>query len=353
MKRNLTRLLVALLCVAMLIPLAACSGKTTSDDADASASGDTTADDSASGEPMKVVFGEAGWDSMKFHNAVAMFIAETAYNIEPEEISGSTAITYSAVMEGSIQVYMETWTDLLPTYYDDLDAGKIVELSVNFDDNAQGFYVPRYVIEGDAERGIEASAPDLKTVQDLAKYSDVFKDPEDTSKGRLYGAISSWAVDEIMRAKYVYYGLDEMYNYADPGSDAALSAAISAAYEKGEPICAFYWEPTWITGKYDLVLLEDAPYDEAVYAEGACQFPSMKVNVCVNPDFYSAAPEYCEFLSHYSTSSALTAEALSYMQDYDASYVETAKWFLTQHDDLVTQWLPADKAELVRTALSA
>ncbi len=37
-------------------------------------------------EPIKAVFGDAGWDSIRFHNAVAAYIGEAAYNIEAEEI---------------------------------------------------------------------------------------------------------------------------------------------------------------------------------------------------------------------------------------------------------------------------
>jgi len=301
----------------------------------------------------KAVFGDAGWDSFRFHNAVAMFIGETAYNLDTEEVSGTTALTYSAFLTGEISVYMETWSNLLPTYADDIAAGGIKELSINFDDNRQGIYVPRYVIEGDAERGIEAVAPDLKTVADLARYADVFTDPDDSSKGRLYGAISGWEIDAVIRSKFAFYGLDKFYNYVDPGSDSALAASISSAYEKGEPIVAYYWEPTWITGKYDLVLLEDAPYEESLYTQGACAFPSAVVTVSVSSDFYKAAPEYCEFLSKYETSSALTAEALSYIQENKASYADAAKWFLVNHDELITKWLPEDKAALVRDALKA
>ena len=302
---------------------------------------------------LQVTFGEAGWDSMKFHNAVAMYIAEIAYGIETHEMSGTTAVTYSALLSGDIQVYMEMWTDNIATYDDDIAAEKIRALSLNYGDNVQGLYVPRYVIEGDADRGIEAIAPDLKTVEDLKKYNDVFPDPENTSKGRIYGAISGWEADEILRNKYTYYGLDEYYNYMDPGSDAALSAAISSAYDRGEPIVAYYWEPAWITGKYDLVLLEDAPYDENIYHTGQCAYPSVSVTVCVNSNFYQTAPEFCAFLGNYETSSALTSEALSYMQDTGATSEETAKWFLTTYDELLDQWLPADKAELVRMSLTS
>lgn len=299
-----------------------------------------------------VVFGDAGWDSMKFHNAVAMYIADVAYDIESEETSGSTAVTYGALKTGDIQVYMETWTDNIVTYTEDVEAGTVTELGVNYDDNIQGIYVPRYVIEGDAERGIEPVAPDLKSVEDLKNYSDIFFDPEDTSKGRIYGAISGWAIDEVMRKKVEFYGLDEFYNYMDPGSDAALSAAISGAYEKGEPIVAYYWEPTWLTGKYDLVLLEDAVYDPDLFLEGQTACPSVRLTVSVNPDFQEEYPEFCDFLSKYSTSSDMTSKALAYIDDNDAEYVEAAEWFLVEHDNLIDQWLPEDKAELVRESLT-
>jgi len=330
-------------CMLAAVLLASCSG--------ASSGASAAPSDTGAGEPIQVVFGDAGWDSMRFHNAVAALIGEAAYHIEASEISGSTAITYTGLKGGDIQVYMETWTEGLPTYDDDIAAGSIKELSVNYDDNAQGLYVPRYVIEGDASRGIEPIAPDLKTVKDLSKYADLFPDPDDNSKGRIYGAISGWEVDKILRLKYEAYGLDDTYNYMDPGSDAALAASISAACEKGEPIVAYYWEPTWITGKYDLVLLQDEPYDKTLYDEGKCEYPSMRVTVCVNADFYDAAPDFCAFLSQYETSSALTAEALYYIQESGASYEDAAAWFLRQHDELLTEWLPDDKAELVRAAL--
>lgn len=304
-------------------------------------------------EPVKVTFGDAGWDSMKFHNAVAMLIAESAYNMETEQMSGTTAITYGGLKNGDVQVYMETWQDNITTYKDDVANGSVIELGVNYADNAQGIYVPRYVIEGDPDRGIEPLAPDLKSVADLANYADVFADPDDPGMGRIYGAISGWSVDEIMRNKVKFYGLDAMYNYMDPGSDPALAAAISAAYEKGEPIVTYYWEPAWITGKYDLVLLEDAPYDPDKYQAGECACPAVQLTVCVNPEFKKNNPEYCEFLSKYQTSSALTSEALSYIQENDAEYADAAKWFLTQHDDLLSQWLPTDKADMVRKALKS
>lgn len=307
----------------------------------------------ASAEPKtNIVFAEVGWDSIRFHNAVAGVVAESVFGYTWEEISGSTPITQEALMAGDIDAHMEVWTDNLANYVPDLEAGKFVELGVNFDDNAQGLYVPRYVIEGDAERGIEASAPDLKTVQDLKDYASLFPDPEDPGMGRIFGGVPGWEVTEILEKKVEAYGLSEMYNYVLPGSDAAMSAAIVSAWDRGEPIVAYYWEPTWLMGMYDFVRLEDTPYDEGTYMDGLSDFPSVRVTICASNDFYASNPEYCAFLANYHTSSALTSEALAYMQETGSDYVETAEWFLREYDELIDQWLDADQAALLRAAIA-
>ena len=303
-------------------------------------------------DEVTLKFSDIGWDSIKFHNAVAMFIAEHAYDYKTEEITTTTPLATQALKENDLDIVMEMWTDNIASYPDDISSGAYIEAGTNFDDNMQGFYVPRYVIEGDESRGIEATAPDLKTVADLANYKDVFVDEEDTSKGRIYGAISGWAIDGIMHNKYIYYGLDTDFNYFQPGSNAALDAAFVSAYEKGEPIVGYYWEPTWITGKYDLILLEDAPYDPDLFEEGQTACPSVNVTICLSNGMTEKVPDFADFLKKYHTSSALTAEALAYMQEEEASHEDTAKWFLSSHDELLTEWLPSDKAELVRKALN-
>ena len=153
-------------------------------------------------------FADVGWDSILFHNAVAGTVAEVVFGYQWTEVSGSTPITLEAVKAGEIDIHMEMWTDNLPTYQSDLSAGHFKEVSLNFYDNAQGLYVPRYVIEGDPERGIEPIAPDLKTVADLKNYASLFRDPEDPSKGIIYGGIAGWEITEIIYKKYLHYGID-------------------------------------------------------------------------------------------------------------------------------------------------
>ncbi|WP_373077059.1 ABC transporter substrate-binding protein [Fusobacterium varium] len=295
-------------------------------------------------DKKEVRFADAGWDSNKVHNAVAGFIIENAFGYTWSEVPGSTPILHEAIKSGEIDVHMEEWTDNIPSYYPDLKSGLFQELGTNFDDNRQGIYVPKYVIE--------TMAPDLKSVKDLPKYKELFKDSENPEKGRIYGAIPGWEIDNIMYKKYEAYGLDKDFVYFRPGSDAALSAAFTAAYEKKEPIVGYYWEPTWLLGKYDFVLLEDEPYDAEKYFEGKTACPSVKVTIGASNKFKEKAPEIAAFLSKYHTSSKLTSEALAHMQETGDNYNATAKWLLKNNDNLIDQWLDADKAAAVRKALN-
>lgn len=307
----------------------------------------------ATDDKPTLVLGDAGWDSMRFHNDVARIIIEKGYGYKTDIKMGSTPITFTGLRQGDIDIYMEAWSDNISEYPEALEKGDILELSLNFGDNRQGLYVPRYVIEGDSEKGIEALAPDLKSIYDLPKYWKLFKDPEDETKGRIYGAIPGWLVSEQLAEKVKNYGLNENYNLFRPGSDTALSSSIVKAIEEGKPWLGYYWEPTWVIGKYDMVLLEEPSFDINKWKEGdyKCAFPSCQVTVCVNKDMLEKAPDVVEFLKKYETSSELTSEALAYMQDNNASTEDTAKWFLKNNKDMWNEWVPEDVVKSVEAFL--
>lgn len=294
----------------------------------------------SSDEKPIIRFADVGWDSVRFHNAVAGLVAERFFNFDVRELSSTSVIAHEALVRGELDVVMEEWTANLPTYQEDVQGGKLKELGVNFEDNKQGFYVPRYVIEGDAERGLKPLAPGLKSVKDLARYPQLFPDQERKGRSVIYGGIPGWAITEIMRSKVNYYGLDKWFNYVEPGTDAALSTIIVSAMDRGVPVVAYYWTPTWLMGKYDLVLLEDEPFSAALWEQGGCACPSVKVTVCASNDFAGRYPEFCGFLSRYHTTSDLISEALAYMQETGADSRTTAEWFLERHDELLQEWLP-------------
>src|SRR5699024_983735 len=133
--------------------------------------------------------------------------------------------------------------------------------------NDHGLYVPSYVVEVDPERDIAHLAPILITVEDSKKYPEVGEDPEALGKGRVINAPSVWELEENITEKFDTYGLNETLNNFSPGSDAAIVASLVDAYNKGEGWVGYYWAPTAVTAKYDLILLEEEPFDEEVWDE--------------------------------------------------------------------------------------
>ncbi|MDD3230099.1 MAG: ABC transporter substrate-binding protein [Oscillospiraceae bacterium] len=294
-------------------------------------------------EKTTISFADVGWDSIKLNNALAGLVAEEVFGYTWQETPGSTPISHEALIKGEVDIHMEEWTNNIPSYAPDLEEEKFTELGINFDDNYQGFYIPQYIAD---------QYPELKTVQDLAEYAELFPDPEDSAKGIIYGGVTGWEITEIMAKKVELYGLDAYYNYFESGSDAILSAAMTSAWDKQEPIVAYYWEPTWLLGRYDFVLLEDEAYNAEKYQTGYGACPPVTVTVAVSNDFAESNPVYCEFLSKFKMTSAIISEALAYMNETGADYEKAAKWLLSEaHPELIGQWLDTEQAAILEKAL--
>lgn len=299
-----------------------------------------------------LVLADSGWDSQRLHVAMAQLIIENAYDgYKIKKSTASTPMNWQALLAGDVDLDMETWASNIVTFDKDLKNGDAVEIGVSTPDSAQGLYVPRYVIEGDAKRGIKPMAPNLKTVKDLAKYPKVFPDDEDKSKGRIYGSTPGWMADEILHKKYELYGLDKNYNYVRLGSDSTLFASLVSAYNLGEAWVGYCFEPTVVSGKLDIVKLEDEPYESELFHKGGTEFNPEKLRIMGSRYLAKKAPDLIGFLKKYRLDSAMVAKGLAYIDEKKTTHEETAKWMLKTHPKLLSEWLPKDKADKVRAIL--
>lgn len=271
---------------------------------------------SPSEDKVIIKFTNNSVDSQMIHNEIARLIVENAFEGYKVEYSiASSTMNLEAMIRGDVDVDLESWTDNIASYKKDIANGDIIEVGNLVPDSAQGFYVPRYIIEGDAERGIKALAPDLKHVRDLIKYPDVFASPEAEGKGRIYGGIPGWMIDEVMHKKYVHYGLDENYEYTRLGSEAAMYAALDSAYNKGEGWVGYSFEPSIVSGKFDLVLLEDDPFEESLLMLGECEIPKQELKTVTSNKFAERAPDLIPFFEKYKTGHDSIAAALVYLSE--------------------------------------
>lgn len=336
--------------VALLAVVAACG----SDDED---NGGSDTGNGGSSWDKPIVFGDFNWDSAIFHNRVAQFIVENGYGYETDTLAATTPPMLEGLKNGDVHAVTEMWVDNMPeSYHQDVEDGLYVDLGQNYEESIQGWFIPTYVIEGDEERGIEPMAPDLRHVDDLGDYADIFEDPEDSSKGRLYHGVTGWEATEISMAKLESYGLDDAFNGFLPGSEAALFTSVQTAYQRGEAWIGYLWAPSWVFAQLDLTQIEEPEYTDECWENildggDACAFPSVQVHIVLNPEFAEAAPEVAEFLENYTSTMDKTSEALLYIADTDSTPAEAAIWWLQEYEDEWSAWVPDDVADSVREAL--
>jgi glycine betaine/proline transport system substrate-binding protein len=97
-----------------------------------------------------IVFGDVSWDSVQVHNRIVAFIIENGLSgYKAEYIPGDTMPIINGVIQGDVDVDMESWHSNVPEIYKKgIDSGDLVDLGKNMPDAPQGWWVPRYLVEG-------------------------------------------------------------------------------------------------------------------------------------------------------------------------------------------------------------
>jgi len=308
----------------------------------------------------KIVFAGLDWDSNAFHTAVAQRILRDGYGCQVDAIPGSTIPLINGMARGDIHIIMEVWkSNQPPSWTDGVASGKLVEVGVNFPDAVQGWFVPRYLVEG-----TNAPARGLKSVADLPKFKSLFADPEEPAKGRFLNCPAGWQCEVFNSKKLAAYGLNDSFVNFRPGTGAALDAAVSSAVKRKRPVLFYYWGPTWLLGQLgsQLVMLQEPAYDAAVWqalsdaktpadVKAATAYPTVQVLIGARKDFLDQAPAIHQFLRRYRTSGQMVSEALAYMQDTKGSADDAARQFLKTRQDVWRAWVSAEVAAGVMAKL--
>ena len=282
-------------------------------------------------------------DSWNLIRTLTQKIVVEELGYEVEDVSpGGTSPMWLSVANGDIDVSVEIWTGN-PTsfaHYEDLvldkkQIEKVTELGYT---GHNKIAVPTYVIEGDADRGIEAAAPDLKTWADLDKYKDVFSIVETAPKGRFLGAVVTWGGWDD---RFAGYGVDYEVQFA--GSEAAMIAELDAAYNKGEPIFFYGYTPHWIWGKYDLTEIEQPAWTEECHrapADGPCGQPIQNLFTIVHAGFGNEFPEVYQFLKNVNNFTDADMGGMMLAVNAGSSYDEAVQRWMDRNQEKWQAWIP-------------
>lgn len=298
------------------------------------------------------------WQSAELAAAVDQFILNNGFGCNAEIIQGDTVPTITSMVEkGEPQIAPEGWIDLVPEVVQaGLAEGKIVGASKILSDGAvQGWWIPKYIADAN---------PDIKTIDDLMKHPELFPDPEDASKGAVHNGPQGWGGTVVTSQLYKAFGGEAAgFTLVDTGSAAGLDGSIARAYERQEGWVGYYWAPTALLGKYEMVKLDhgvalDAAEWKACTSNADCaepkknDWPKDTVQTIVAKEFADSAPaEVMDYLNKRAWTNATVNGVMSWMTDNQATGEDGAKHFLQENEAVWQDWVSPEVAEKIKAAL--
>ncbi|QXH33724.1 ABC transporter substrate-binding protein [Pseudomonas muyukensis] len=323
--------------------------------------GMASTDSAAAAEPNATLhFGAITWESGALTTEILRLIVEHGYGFSTDTLPGSTVSMEVALARNDLQVIAEEWAGRSPAWVKAEQAGQVFALGDTVKNAEEGWWVPAYVIKGDPARNLKPLAPDLRSVDDLKRYPEVFKDPEAPGKGRFLNSPSGWTSETVNSQKLKAYGLDGLYNNFRSGSGAALDAEITSAIRRGQPVLFYYWSPTPLMGRYQLVRLEEPPFDAAAWAtlsdaanpqpQGSRSLPA-KLSIGVSKAFRDNYPQLVAVFEKVDLPIATLNKALAHMNETRQKPREAAIAFLRDNPQVWKAWLPAENAAKVEAGL--
>ena len=313
------------------------------------------AGDATCGTDRTIDIAEMTWPSAAALAHIHATILSSGFGCNVEIVTGDTVPTSTSMLtRGTPAIAPELWTSTVQdAWQKGMADGAVAQLGDAITDGTvEGWFIPRYVQEAN---------PELTSADAVLARPDLFADPEDSSKGRLYSCPPGWACELSTTALFEAYDMDETWNLFSPGSGGALDASIARAFTREEPILFYYWGPSAILGKYDAVQLdlgEALPEAYACNTDPECTDPAVKTAYPSSPAVVGAAawvqeeaPVIAGYFAKVGLTNAEISELLVYGDENQADAAATAENFLRTKQDVWGAWVPADVAEKVLASL--
>jgi len=306
------------------------------------------------GTDDEITIAEMTWLSASTLAHVAQKILADGYGCNAKVVPGDTVPTATSMLtKGQPDIAPELWVSTAQSIWDQMiEKGNVYKAGDIFANGGEeGWWIPDYVAEEN---------PEIKSITDLKDNAKVFADISNPDMGRLYGCPPGWGCEIITNNLFEALGLGETFELFSPGSGENLKASFARQVTRKKPIVGYYWGPTAVIGKYNLVRLDMPEYDAAKFkclTDKNCEDPQVtgwavgEVAVAATTDLKDKAPNVADFLSKMQVPNDKISAVLAWGDDNSASPDEVAEYFLKNDEDVWTAWVPDDVAEKVKASL--
>ena len=318
----------------------------------------TLGSDGADAACGDVTVAEMNWASAEVIANLDKMILETGFGCSVELVPGDTVPTGTSMIEkGKPDVMPELWAN---SFVDAVAKGveeKRLRIAVNAlaDGGEEGFWVPKYMVDKN---------PDLATLEGVIANKHLFPHPEEDGKAALIGCPAGWSCQFSTNHLFIALDLESKgFELVDPGSSAGLDGSITRAYERGQGWFGYYWAPTAILGKYEMVKVDLGAEVDLEYFQNCIQtpecadpkpssFPPSEVKTLTTESFATREPAAYAYMTKRSLTNSVLNKVLAWKEDEQADGETTAIYFLQNFEDLWSSWLNPDQAAKVKAAVA-
>ncbi|MCK0168296.1 ABC transporter substrate-binding protein [Jannaschia sp. S6380] len=289
----------------------------------------------------EVVLAEMNWASASIITKITEFLMTQGYGCDVQLVPSATVSAVTSLAENNQpDIVPELWVNSAPLYNELEAEGKVITAANVFSDGGtENWWVPDYLVE---------AHPELATIE------GVLANPELVG-GQFHNCPEGWgcrtANDNLIQAfDFDGRGMD-VFNH---GSGETLAATMAAAYEAREPFFGYYYGPTAILGRYNMVAVDMGPYDAEIHAcnqtekcetPGISSYPAAPVLTVVTSDFAERNPDIFDLVSKITFTSADLSTLLAWQDDNSASAEEAAVHYLSQNTETWKNWVNEAAAE--------
>ncbi len=267
-------------------------------------SGCSNTGSTANGETITI--GYVSWaECVAVSNIWENVLEEQGYDVELTQLD--VAPLFVGMSQGSVDIFLDSWLPTTHSNYWEEYQDVLYDAGVWYEEPAKlGIVVPQYV-----------------TIDSLEEFDSVSEKFDNQIIGIEPGASMMKTTEQLIEA----YGMDD--TTLVQGSEAAMLAALSKAYEKNEWIAVTGWSPHWMFASYDLKYLEDP---KASYGE------EEQLHTLMNGEFADANPEITAMLENFSMGDDEIGSIEKLINDgMDPS--DAAKQWIEDNRELVDSWI--------------
>lgn len=309
------------------------------------------------GKPT-IIFADTQYESLWINTAIAKFIIEEGYGYPVEVITMTTPIFQASIVTGDVHVMMELWKqNIIDWFNEETAAGRMVELGMTYEGGPQFWIIPQWV----------ADEYNINTIFDMKEHWELFKDPEDPTKGAFINCMIGWQCGAINPVKLEAYGLTDYYNIISPGGSGAMEAALTGAQKKKEPVFGYYWAPTAIMGMYDWYILEEPEYDKEIWDKiiaakddpslrplsEATAYETLPINIGIWSGLREKAPVIVEVLEKMNVGlQPINVTAAWSKENEVQDWSLAAHYYLKNYEERWKTWVTDDAYNKIKAALA-